>query len=78
MPAKNSKPPSPQDLGVRIVRNLEQVQGFLKVLQEEINDPTKSSGAGSKDEWQSHTEKLDSSLTELKRILTDRNEELSS
>ena len=60
------------------MRNLEQVQGFLKVLQEEINDPAKSAGGGSRSEWQSHTEKLDASLTELKRILMDRNEELSS
>jgi len=61
--------PSPEDLRDRIERNLERVQGYLDILQKEINDPDRSSGGGSRKEWQQQAEKLDTSLTELKGIL---------
>jgi len=60
------------------VRNLEQVRGYLKVLQQEINDPHKLAGGGSRAEWQAHTEKLDASLIELKRMITESDKEHTS
>ncbi|NQT63184.1 MAG: hypothetical protein HQ556_09540 [Candidatus Marinimicrobia bacterium] len=57
-------------MGDRIVLNLDRVRGFLNILQDEIRDPAKSGHSGDRSEWQSHTEKLDAHLSDLKKILT--------
>jgi len=69
MPARKSIPPSPQEIGARIVRNLDRARGFLTVLQNEIQDPSKSGHAGKREEWQMHSEKLDASLVQLRGII---------
>ena len=78
MSTKHSTPPSPKELGDRIVRNLEQVRGYIDVLQSEINDPLKSTGGGSRSTWLLHSQKLDASLLELKRILAQRDGEVKT
>lgn len=77
MPARNSTPPTPQEIGDRIVRNLDKVRGFLKVLQDEIRDPQKS-GHGDRKEWQHHAEKLDANLSELRNIVDGDDKDIDS
>jgi len=51
------------------LRNIDQVREYLNVLLEEIDIPAKSGKGGHKDDWQSHTQQLDASLSELKDII---------
>lgn len=71
-------PPSPQEIGDRIVRNLDRVRGFLSILQDEIRDPTKLGHSGDRSEWQSHTEKLDVHLSDLREIFTRDDQDIDS
>ena len=70
MPVRNSKPPATSEIGDRIVRNLDRVRGFMKILQDEIHDPQKLAPAGDRKVWQDHSEKLDGNLSELRDIIT--------
>ena len=71
MTKKKSNPPTAQEIGVRIVRNIDRVHGFLDVLEKEIQNPVKKAGAGSRNEWEAHSQDLYESLTELRRIITE-------
>ncbi|MCF7921243.1 MAG: hypothetical protein K9M55_00945 [Candidatus Marinimicrobia bacterium] len=51
------------------MRNIDQVREYLNVLLEEIDTPAKSGKGGHKEDWQSHTQKLDASLSELRDIV---------
>jgi len=76
VPDKKIDVPTPQEIGDRILRNIDQVHEFLDVLKEEIKDPAKSGGTGSKKEWQEQTKKLEASIASLKEILKSKAEEL--
>jgi hypothetical protein len=78
VPGRKSIPPSPQEIGDRIVRNLDRVRGFLSILQSEIRDPAKSGHGGDRSQWQNHTEKLDGHLSDLREIITRNGQDKDS
>ncbi|MBT4716307.1 MAG: hypothetical protein HOB84_16190 [Candidatus Marinimicrobia bacterium] len=54
------------------------MRGFLSILQDEIRDPTKLGHSGDRSEWQSHTEKLDVHLSDLREIFTRDDQDIDS
>lgn len=69
MTSKPSSPPSIDELGERILSNLSQVQGFLQVLNSEIDNPQKNGPGQSSDEWKKQTLVLTDHLESLDKIL---------
>lgn len=71
MAKERSTPPTPSEIGARIVRNIDRVQGFLDTVNEEIKDVHKLPGAGTRQEWTRQAQELEESLVELRKIVTE-------
>lgn len=69
MPLKQSIPPTPQEIGDRILINLNRVQGYLDVLQSELDDPQKIGTNEERTQLSSLTQELKLNLIQLENVL---------
>ncbi len=73
MSEKTPSPPSVREMGDRIISNLARVQGYLDVLQSEIDDPEKLGPGTERDEWERLTQELSERLADLEKFLKSKN-----
>lgn len=63
--------PSNRELLVRIQKNLKHAQGFLEVLNEEIDNPSKKGPGADRANWKRDASALQDQLRQLEQLLTD-------
>jgi len=73
MSHKISSPPSVQEMGARIFKNLTRVQNYLDILKAEIEDPVKYGPGTSPENWMEATQALSEGLAELEKLLKSGN-----
>ncbi|NQV51162.1 MAG: hypothetical protein HQ507_11725 [Candidatus Marinimicrobia bacterium] len=69
MPTQSAILPSPREIGDRILHNLKRVQGYLDVLQSELDDPQKIGTGEVRADYARLTQELSKNLIQLEEVL---------
>lgn len=68
-PATKSSRPSLEEMGDRLLHNIDRVDGYLSVLLEESQSPDKLGPGVSAEEWSEATQNMRRKLQTVKKII---------
>ena len=69
--SENPKLPSNREMLVRIQKNLRRTQGFVEVLNDEVDNPSKNGPGTVRDDWKRDARALQDQLRQLEELLAE-------